>query len=80
MKISLGVFAVLMIIGSIFPPAHTQSSPPGSLSHKLHRDTSGDRTLTAVCRIADGREQRTGPPRCARSVDPVRVGSRLHGR
>jgi hypothetical protein len=30
MKISLGVFAVLMIIGSIFPPAHTQSSPPGS--------------------------------------------------
>jgi hypothetical protein len=57
MKISLGVFAVLLITGSI--PAHAQSSPPGSYRTNCIEIRVDDRTLTAVCRIADGREQRT---------------------
>ena len=60
MKISLGVFAVLLITGgSIFPPAHAQSSPPGSYRTSCVEIRVEDRTLTAVCRIADGREQGT---------------------
>jgi hypothetical protein len=59
MKISLGVFAVL-ITGSIFlQPAHAQSSPSGSYRTSCTDIRVEDRTLTAVCRIADGREQRT---------------------
>jgi hypothetical protein len=59
MKISLGVFAVLLITGSIFPPAYAQSSPPGSYRTSCVEIRVEDRTLTAVCRIADGREQGT---------------------
>ena len=59
MKIFLGVFAVLLITGSIFPPAHAQSSPPGSYRTSCIEIRVEDRTLTAVCRNADGREQRT---------------------
>ena len=59
MKISLGVFAVLLITGSMFPPAHAQSSPPGSYRTSCIDIRVEDRTLTAVCRNADGREQRT---------------------
>jgi hypothetical protein len=60
MKISLGVFAVLLITGSIFlQPAHAQSSPSGSYRTSCTDIRVEDRTLTAVCRIADGREQRT---------------------
>ena len=59
MKISLGVFAVL-ITGSIFlQPAHAQSSPSGSYRTSCTDIRVEDRTLTAVCRIADGKEQRT---------------------
>jgi len=53
MKISLGVFAVLLITGSMFPPAHAQSSPPGSYRTSCIEIRVEDRTLTAVCRIAD---------------------------
>ena len=59
MKISLGVFAVLLITGSIFPSAHAQSSPPGSYRTSCIEIRVEDRTLTAVCRIAGGREQST---------------------
>jgi CVNH domain len=60
MKIFLGVFAVLLITGSIFSqPAHAQSSPSGSYRTSCTDIRVEDRTLTAVCRIADGKEQRT---------------------
>ena len=60
MKISLGVFAALLITGSIFlQPAHAQSSPSGSYRTSCTDIRVEDRTLTAVCRIADGREQTT---------------------
>ena len=60
MKISLGTFAVLLITGSMFlQPAHAQSVPQGSYRTSCTDIRVEDRTLTAVCRIADGREQRT---------------------
>jgi hypothetical protein len=60
MKISLGAFAALLITGSMFlQPAHAQSTPQGSYLRSCMDAGVEDRTLTAVCRIADGREQRT---------------------
>jgi CVNH domain-containing protein len=60
MKISLGTFAVLLIAGSMFLQlAHAQSVPQGSYRTSCTDIRVEDRTLTAVCRIADGREQRT---------------------
>ena len=60
MKISLGAFAALLITGSMFlQPAHAQSAPQGSYRTSCTDLRVEDRTLTAVCRIADGREQRT---------------------
>jgi CVNH domain len=60
MKISLGTFAALLITGSMFlQPAHAQSVPQGSYRTSCTDIRVEDRTLTAVCRIADGREQRT---------------------
>ena len=60
MKISLGAFAALLITGSMFlQPAHAQSAPQGSYRASCTDVRVEDRTLTAVCRIADGREQRT---------------------
>jgi CVNH domain len=60
MKISLRVFAALLITGSMFlQPTHAQSVPQGSYRTSCTDVRMEDRTLTAVCRIADGREQRT---------------------
>jgi hypothetical protein len=60
MKLSVGAFAALLIIGNMFlQPAHAQSAPEGSYSKSCTDARVEDRTLTAVCRIADGREQRT---------------------
>jgi len=60
MKIFLGAFAALLVTGSIFvQPADAQSTPQGSYSSSCTEVRVEDRTLTAVCHIADGREQRT---------------------
>ena len=60
MEISAGAFAALLIIGSMFlQPAYAQSAPQGSYRTSCIDVRVEDRTLTAVCRIADGREQRT---------------------
>ena len=60
METSVGAFAALLIIGSMFlQPAHAQSAPQGSYRSSCTDVRMEDRTLTAVCRIADGREQRT---------------------
>jgi hypothetical protein len=60
LQISNGAFAALLITGSMFlQPAHAQSAPPGSYRTSCTDLRVEDRTLTAVCRIADGREQRT---------------------
>src|SRR6202022_3160369 len=60
MKISLAAFSALLITGSLFlQPAHAQSMPQGSYRTSCTDIRVEDRTLTAVCRIADGREQRT---------------------
>jgi hypothetical protein len=60
MKIRLGAFFLLLITGSMFPQhAHAQSMPQGSYRTSCTDIRVEDRTLTAVCRIADGREQRT---------------------
>src|SRR4051812_17620747 len=60
MEISVGAFAGLLIAASIFPQlAHAQSAPQGSYRHSCTDLRVEDRTLTAICRIADGREQRT---------------------
>ena len=60
MEISVGAFAALLIIGSMFlQPAHAQSAPQGSYRSGCTDVRVEDRTLTAVCRVADGREQRS---------------------
>jgi|SRR5271166_2951829 len=62
MKICLGVCAALLITGSMFlQSANAQSTPEGSYRASCTdvRVEDQHRTLTAVCRIADGREQRT---------------------
>ena len=60
MKIFLGAFAALLIIGSMFlQPAHAQSVPQGSYRTSCTDIRVEDRTLTAVCCIADRRELRT---------------------
>ena len=59
-KISVSAFAALLITGSMFlQPAHAQSKPQGSYRSSCTEVRVEDRTLTAVCRIADGREQTT---------------------
>jgi hypothetical protein len=60
LKILAGAVAALLITGSVVPlPAHAQSAPAGSYRGSCTDVRVEDRTLTAVCRIADGREQRT---------------------
>ena len=60
MEISVGAFAALLIAASMFlQPAHAQSAPQGSYRSSCTDVRVEDRTLTAVCRIAEGREQRT---------------------
>jgi hypothetical protein len=60
LQISLAAFAALLIIGSMFlQRAHAQSVPQGSYRTSCTDIRVEDRTLTAVCRIADGGEQRT---------------------
>jgi hypothetical protein len=60
MEISLGALSALLITGSVFlQPAHAQSAPQGSYRTSCTDVRVEDRTLTAVCRIADGREQTT---------------------
>jgi CVNH domain len=60
MKMSLGLFAALLITGSVFlQPAQAQSVPQGSYRTSCTDIRVEDRTLTAVCRIAGGRQQRT---------------------
>jgi hypothetical protein len=54
MKIFLDAFAALVLL-----PAHAQSVPQGSYRTSCTDVRVEDRTLTAVCRVADGREQRT---------------------
>ena len=55
-KISVGAFAALLITGSMFlQPAHAQSAQ-GSYRTSCTDVRVEDRT---VCRLADGREQRT---------------------
>src|SRR6266550_8561630 len=59
-KISVCTFAALLITGSMFlQPAHAQSPPQGSYLRSCMDARVEDRTLTAVCRVADGREQKT---------------------
>ena len=60
MKIFHAAFATLLITGSMFlQPAHAQSVPPGSYRASCTDIRVEDRTLTAVCLIAGGREQST---------------------
>jgi hypothetical protein len=60
LQISFAAFAALLITGSmLLQPAHAQSVPPGSYHASCTDIRVEDRTLTAVCRIADGREQTT---------------------
>jgi hypothetical protein len=60
MEISLGALSALLITGSVFlQPAHTQSAPQGSYRTSCTDVRVEDRTLMAVCRIADGRQQTT---------------------
>ena len=60
MKSSVAAFAALLITGSMsLQPALAQSAPPGSYRTSCTDIRVEDRTLIAVCRIADGREQRT---------------------
>jgi hypothetical protein len=60
LQISLGAFVALLITGSMFPqPVHAQSMPQGSYRTSCTEIRVEDRTLIAVCLIADGREQRT---------------------
>jgi hypothetical protein len=60
MKIFVAAFAALLITGSMsLQPALAQSAPPGSYRTSCTDIRVEDRTLTAVCRIADGREQGT---------------------
>ena len=60
MKISLGALSALLITGSVFlQPAHAQSAPQGSYRTSCTDVRVEDRTLMAVCRIADGRQQAT---------------------
>jgi hypothetical protein len=60
MKILAGAAAALLITGSVVaPPALAQSAPAGSYRGSCTDVRVEDRTLTAVCRIADGRAQRT---------------------
>jgi hypothetical protein len=56
-KISVSAFAALLITGSmLLQPAHAQSKPQGSYRSSCTDARVEDRT---VCRLADGREQRT---------------------
>jgi hypothetical protein len=60
MEISVGAFAALLIAAFMFLQlAHAQSAPQGTYRSSCTDVRVEDRTLTAVCRIADGREQRT---------------------
>jgi hypothetical protein len=60
MKILAGAAAALLITGSVVaPPALAQSAPAGSYRGSCTDVRVEDHTLTAVCRIADGRAQRT---------------------
>jgi hypothetical protein len=60
MRSLVSAFAALLIAGCVFlQPAHSQSVPQGSYLRSCTNVQVEDRTLTAVCRIADGREQRT---------------------
>ena len=60
MKMSLGLFAALLITGCVFlQPAQAQSVPQGSYRTSCTDIRVEDRTLTAVCRIADCRDQST---------------------
>jgi hypothetical protein len=60
MEISVSAFAALLIAASSFLQlAYAQSTPEGSYRSSCTDVRVEDRTLTAVCRIADGREQRT---------------------
>jgi CVNH domain len=60
MKISLGASAAFLIAGSMLLQfAHAQSAPEGSYRKSCTDARVEDRTLTAVCRITDGREQST---------------------
>jgi hypothetical protein len=60
MNISLGAFGAILITGSLLlQPAHAQSAPQGSYRTSCTDVRVEDRTLMAICRIADGREQRT---------------------
>jgi len=53
-------FAALLITGSMFlQPAQAQSAPQGSYRSSCTDARVEDHTLTAVCGIAGGREQRT---------------------
>jgi CVNH domain-containing protein len=60
MKLSVSAFGALLITGSMFlQPAPAKSAPDGSYRKSYTDARVEDRTLTAVCRTADGREQRT---------------------
>jgi hypothetical protein len=60
MKLSVGASAALLIAGSMFlQSAHAQSAPEGSYRKTCSDARVEDRTLTAVCRITDGRKQST---------------------
>jgi CVNH domain len=64
MKIFLDAFAALVLL-----PAHAQSAPQGSYRTSCTDVRVEDRTLTAVCRVADGREQSlTDANRCVGDI------------
>ncbi len=60
LQIFLGGFVALQITGPMVrQSAYAQSMPQGSYRTSCTEIRVEDRTLIAVCRIADGREQRT---------------------
>jgi hypothetical protein len=59
-KISVCTFAALLTTGSIFlQTGYAQSAPQGSYLRSCTDARVEDRTLTAVCGVADGRKQMT---------------------
>jgi hypothetical protein len=73
---SPGPFSALLITGSmLLQPAPAQSVPPGSYRASCTDIRVEDRTLAAVCRIADGREQTTSLTDVNRCVGDIGNGN-----
>ena len=72
LSFALSAFVALLITGSMVPQsARVQSMPQGSYRASCTDARVEDRTLTAVCRIADGREQGTSLTDVSRCVGDI---------